>query len=229
LSSLAGAPDATVPTVSRCGPEVGDVFLAAMNRVSNRLGDAFGDAPPETTGIDFLLHNGNDISFMIDSPDSPQTPCQCPTGTCGWSLTVFGACYPQLALSNFMFGFVAGYFGLGDSPGDTGAGLFEIKTWVGHWLEKAEGWSDPIFTGAHSAGSEPAYRGGVAAGRARRNDRSRSLTSADLVAGLSSVATRPDCEPCACVLEAEPQDWSRRSWIGAEPSSASTSRPLAAT
>ncbi len=196
---------------TRCGPETGTRFVACMDRIRVRLVVLFGRDTWRATGYLFLAANGGAMDYWILS-EYLAPPCNCPSTRCRETVTLFGICYPHHVMSDFMYGFIAAWFGLSDSEIDAGSAVWKA------WKYAGEGFDGPFAAPEWETVSKPAYAGGAAAAREILPNRSLGVRERHITDGLAGVTKREDCEPCPCPSVAEPdRDFSRAPWTWDEP------------
>jgi hypothetical protein len=207
-------PQTPRPRTKHCGPQVDKVFVDALNRVVERLRVIFGAVDPagQATGMVFLAANGKDLDFWVHETGTDADGGPCPSPECVSTVTLCGRCHQHHILSDFMYGFVAGWFGLTEAHVDAGGLAWQL------FKALAEKKTENIVPAEHETEARPAYHAGVQLGQKLRDDHLRKVDVGDLCSGttgehLGTIALRTECPPCTCVATTSTNDFSRKPWL----------------
>ena len=236
-----GRPPTPTPPISvthsdklprHCGPRVDEIFVASLNRTLTRLRTIFGPEPDsgavaglavlltggvaagympvDRNGVAFLLANGGQMDFRTQDMKS-----SCHGLHCEGTITLCGQCHPQHIMSDFLYGFVCGYFGLGQDVTILGA--------LAYRTAQAAASGTTHIDPHHYTDARPAYRAGVSLGEILNkpaeermvtiDDLCRSLTGEHL--GAAAIIPTTECPIGTCVMTAPddlPPDWSLEPW-----------------
>lgn len=207
-SSIDTPPTAAVakdePKSPRCGPDVTDMYLKALNDIASRLRHEYRSAPGgawtdfwgarAAYGISFLAVNGMEMDFYVP------TSSGCPTQKCQHTVTLMGECVVAHTLNDLIYGLCAGFFGVPSC----------IQKAGGHFAEYISygSWDPEVSQQIYNAGSE--------LGEMIR-DKPIDIGKSDLGVTVMKIdlIIKPDCLPCPkpAVGTIDGHDFTKHDWI----------------
>lgn len=196
----------------RCGPDVTDIYIAALNTIVDRLRANVNwlEAWTPGVGIAFLFSNGWSMDFWADpTPGCPSCPHCARTvelraagqedascNRCRNTVTLAGVCVTNHTLNDLIFGICAGYFGTPETIQDLGGHFAELTSY---------GSLDPQI-------SRDIYRVGNSIGR-RAYDNAEFRVDVDVLGEVVAVAPKhDDCPPCTEKAVSTSRNFATATW-----------------